>query len=100
MAPTDTKSNPGLAAVLSFIFNGLGQLYNGQIFKGLLLISLSTLSLILTVLGGVLIGYWLIAKSCRVDILVSGAILFGSGIIFICIIVIYRILDAYRVGRK
>ncbi|WP_096199226.1 hypothetical protein [Bacillus sp. FJAT-45350] len=27
--------NPGLAAVLSFFFAGLGQIYNGQIGKGI-----------------------------------------------------------------
>jgi TM2 domain-containing membrane protein YozV len=26
--------NPGLAAVLSFFISGLGQIYNGQIAKG------------------------------------------------------------------
>ncbi len=29
--------DPGIAAVLSFFITGLGQIYNGQIFKGLLL---------------------------------------------------------------
>ncbi len=29
--------NPGLAAVLSFFYTGLGQIYNGQIGKGILL---------------------------------------------------------------
>jgi TM2 domain-containing membrane protein YozV len=28
--------SPGLAAVLSFFFSGLGQIYNGQILKGLI----------------------------------------------------------------
>jgi len=32
------KKNPGLAAVLSFFFTGLGQIYNGQIGKGVLFI--------------------------------------------------------------
>ncbi|WP_342528363.1 hypothetical protein MKY84_05600 [Chryseomicrobium sp. FSL W7-1435] len=30
--------NPGLAAVLSFLFTGLGQIYNGEIGKGILFI--------------------------------------------------------------
>ncbi len=30
--------SPGLAAVLSFFFCGLGQIYNGQILKGLILL--------------------------------------------------------------
>lgn len=34
------KKNPGLAAVLSFFIIGSGQIYNGDIGKGLLLIGL------------------------------------------------------------
>jgi TM2 domain-containing membrane protein YozV len=30
--------NPGVAAVLSFFICGLGQIYNGQILKGIILI--------------------------------------------------------------
>jgi TM2 domain-containing membrane protein YozV len=30
--------NPGLAAVLSFFYMGLGQIYNGQIAKGIVFI--------------------------------------------------------------
>ncbi len=30
------SKNPGIAAVLSFFVTGLGQIYNGQILKGLL----------------------------------------------------------------
>ncbi len=30
--------NPGVAAVLSFFVTGLGQIYNGQIAKGIILI--------------------------------------------------------------
>lgn len=47
--------NPGTAAVLSFVFSGLGQLYNGQIIKGLVVIFFTALSLFLNVLGAVLI---------------------------------------------
>lgn len=37
MRPANYK-NPGLAAVLSFFITGLGQIYNGQIAKGVVLI--------------------------------------------------------------
>ncbi len=30
--------NPGIAAVLSFFWCGLGQIYNGQILKGIIII--------------------------------------------------------------
>ena len=36
--------SPGLAAVLSFFICGLGQIYNGQIFKGIVMIVAYTIS--------------------------------------------------------
>lgn len=39
--------NPGLAAVLSFFYMGLGQIYNGQIAKGIVFIVMFTISWIL-----------------------------------------------------
>ena len=37
LSSTVTK-NPGLAAIISFFFPGLGQIYNGEIGKGILFI--------------------------------------------------------------
>lgn len=47
------KKNPGLAAVASFFFAGLGQVYNGQIGKGFLLIGIQIINvfLMLIVIG-------------------------------------------------
>jgi len=39
--------NPGVAAVLSFFFVGLGQIYNGQIGKGIVLIVAYIFSILL-----------------------------------------------------
>ncbi|WP_084675061.1 zinc ribbon domain-containing protein [Hippea jasoniae] len=39
--------NPGLAAVLSFLFTGLGQIYNGQIGKGIIFIVMYSISIAL-----------------------------------------------------
>ena len=39
--------NPGLAAVLSFFYMGLGQVYNGQIGKGIAFIVAYTISIVL-----------------------------------------------------
>jgi hypothetical protein len=36
--------NPGIAAVLSFFWAGLGQIYNGEISKGILLLVLYVIS--------------------------------------------------------
>lgn len=37
-SPPIVYKNPGLAAVLSFFWMGLGQIYNGQIAKGIVFI--------------------------------------------------------------
>lgn len=39
--------NPGVAAVLSAVFIGLGQIYNGQIGKGIFFIILFVISILL-----------------------------------------------------
>ncbi|OKL38317.1 hypothetical protein [Domibacillus mangrovi] len=46
--------NPGIAAVLSFFWSGVGQIYNGQIMKGLILI---VLQMVNAALMFVLIGF-------------------------------------------
>lgn len=93
-------TNPGLAAVLSFIFNGLGQLYNGQITKGLLIIFLSAIAMLSLIIGSVLIGFWFLGKVVFTQGLILGLFLFFIGLIFICVLGIYSIFDAYRVALK
>lgn len=90
--------HPGVAAVLSFIFNGLGQLYNGQIFKGLLIIFISAVSLFVFIIGAIFIGFWLKGKVMFPGQVIFGAVLFFSSLFSICILGIYSILDAYRVA--
>lgn len=68
------QKNPGLAAVLSFLVIGLGQIYNGQIGKGIGF-------LVAAVIAGVL---------CSV---VIGFVLFP-------VIWIYGIYDAYKTAEK
>ena len=96
----DKKNHPGTAAVLSFIFNGLGQLYNGQIFKGLVIIFLSAVCMLVFIIGSVLIGLWLLGKILSIKLLICGLVLFCMGLVSICILGIYSILDAYRVAVK
>lgn len=94
------KRNPGLAAVLSFVFNGLGQLYNGQIRKGLVIIFISSLSMLILIVGSILIGFWLVGKIVFLKWLFAGIALFLIGLIFICILGIYSIVDAFKVAQK
>jgi len=92
--------HPGIAAVLSFIFNGLGQLYNGQLIKGLFIILSSTLSMLVLISGSILIGFWLLGRLLSVEALIIGTALFILGLILISVIGIYSILDAYRFALK
>ncbi|TET64734.1 hypothetical protein E3J48_00675 [Candidatus Aerophobetes bacterium] len=45
--PPKFYKNPGVATVLSFFFMGLGQIYNGQIGKGIIFIILYGISIAL-----------------------------------------------------
>ncbi len=42
--------NPGLAAVLSFLIIGVGQIYNGQIGKGILFMAVQMVNVVITFL--------------------------------------------------
>lgn len=44
------KKNPGVAAIASFFFSGLGQIYNGEIGKGFLLIGIQIVNMLLMAL--------------------------------------------------
>jgi|YelNatPaOPRAMG01_1025707.scaffolds.fasta_scaffold362959_2 TM2 domain-containing membrane protein YozV/ribosomal protein S27AE len=71
--PVEIK-NPGLAGVLSFFIVGLGQIYNGQIGKGIILIILYIISIALC---------WVIV-----------------GFILLPILWIYGIYDAYKTAKR
>ena len=69
-----TEKSPGLAAVLSFFWAGLGQIYNGEITKGIVM----------------MVAY---VVSC---ILMAAAI----GFITTPILWIYGMVDAYKTAEK
>jgi TM2 domain-containing membrane protein YozV len=92
--------HPGIAAVLSFVFNGLGQLYNGQIAKGLTIIFFSAVSMLILILGSILIGLWLLGKIASGKLLYFGFMLFSLGLISVCGLGIYSIIDSYRAAVK
>lgn len=101
MVEDNIKTNPGIAAVLSFFFSGLGQIYNGQIKKGLILIFLSGLNLLVFLLGAILIGHWLLfSQICFIKELIAGLVLACLGLLSICIVGIYSLIDAYKVAKK
>jgi len=68
------QKNPGIAAVLSFFWSGLGQIYNGEIGKGILLLILY---------------------------MISAMLIFAVvGIITTPILWIYGMIDAYKTAEK
>ncbi|MCG1009831.1 hypothetical protein J4760_07335 [Salinicoccus sp. ID82-1] len=69
-----SQKSSGVAAVLSALINGLGQIYNGQILKGIIIILIQMVNGALTF---VLVGY-----------------------IFLPIVWIYAVIDAYRSAEK
>ncbi len=91
--------NPRIAAILSFVFNGLGQIYNGEIKKGLTLIFLSGVSLLILILGAIFIFYF-IKSIPSISFLIWGVCLFFFGLTGIIMIGIYSISDAYNKARK
>ncbi|MGB9677610.1 MAG: hypothetical protein ACPLZ9_03235 [Candidatus Ratteibacteria bacterium] len=91
--------NPRIAALLSFVFNGLGQIYNGEIKKGLTLIFLSGVSLLILILGAIFIFYF-IKTTPPISFLIWGVSLFFFGLTGMIIIGIYSISDAYNKAKK
>ena len=58
--PYEEKKSSGIAAILSFFFVGLGQIYNGQIGKGILLMVVGFIAIfasVTVVLSGELVGF-------------------------------------------
>ncbi|WP_292518625.1 hypothetical protein [Methanoculleus sp.] len=52
------RKNPAIAAGLSLLFNGLGQAYNGQFVRGVLVLLGSLFGLFLMIVPGVAIWVW------------------------------------------
>lgn len=86
------------SALLSFIFNGLGQIYNGEIKKGLWLFFGSGFSLLIFLIGAVFLGYSFLSGEWKI-LFRWGLLLFVLGIIGIIVIGIYSINDAYKTGK-
>ncbi|BBL69225.1 hypothetical protein [Methanoculleus chikugoensis] len=54
----EKKKNPAFAAGLSLLFNGLGQAYNGQFMRGVLVLLGSLFGLFILIVPGVAIWAW------------------------------------------
>jgi len=89
------KHHAGIAAVLSFLFTGLGQIYNGQIKKGLILMFFSGVGMIMLVLGAIILGGIFLAKF-PLSMLFAGIFLISIGFTVICIAGVFSIGDAFK----
>ncbi len=94
------KINPGLAAVFSFIFSGLGQIYNGQILKGLCIMAISAIGIIMVIVGFIQISFCLIYQYFGKGDLVFGSALLIIGFLVIAVLGIYNVYDAYNTAKK
>jgi len=90
------KTHPGVAAVLSFVFSGVGQLYNGEIKKGMLHISLTTLGLVMVLMGALVLGVYLHFGNLTLKTAVASVLLIVAGGAIICIVGVHSIYDAYK----
>lgn len=94
------KQNPGTAAVLSFVFNGLGQIYNGQIAKGLVIMLISSIAMMIMLIGAVFLGHFIITGFLYRTEGLAGAIMMFIGVSVIVVLGIYNIYDAYYTAQK
>ncbi len=100
MGDENKRREAGTAAVLSFVFTGVGQLYNGEIKKGLWLVTVATAGIILALLGALAI--WMSMKynffSVQSSLVFITVLLLGG--VLICWSGIYSIYDAYNSAGK
>lgn len=53
MTAQQPPKNPALAAILSFLFSGIGQIYNGEVVKGIIIIAVQIVNaLLMTIIIG------------------------------------------------
>ena len=94
------KIDPGLAAVFSFLFSGLGQIYNGEMRKGMTIMTFSAVGMVIVIVGAVQIAFSLIPKLLIKGDLLLGVILLVVGIVLMAMIGTYTIYDAYNTAKK
>jgi TM2 domain-containing membrane protein YozV len=97
-----TQKSSGLAAVMSFFWSGLGQIYTGQIGKGILMMILYPI-LIWTGLGTIIAGGLVAAGSANANDAAAGGgfALFGLlSLIASFAVWVYGIVNAYRTAER
>lgn len=88
--------SPGVAAVLSFCFNGLGQIYNGQIRKGINIMSFSVIFMTCVIITAIYLTYIFWLNPQQILHLCIWLILLAVSITAVALLGIYSIYDAYK----
>jgi len=94
------KPRPGIAAVLSFLFSGLGQIYNGRISKGLTIMAISAVGMVLVIIGAVQLVYLIYGRIPEAGLLEAGIAFFVLGLILIAATGVYNVHDAYNTAKQ
>lgn len=87
------EKDPKMAVYLSFLLSGLGQIYNGQVKKGITFITISLLAVLSAIAGGV----QLIFHDRHSG---SGVLLLCIGAGVLLIMGVYNIFDAYNYAKE
>ena len=89
--------NPGIAAVLSFFWPGVGQIYNGQMTKGLILVGINAICWLLNIT--LILSIVIILDATNI---LSGNICLIAliGIPIQVVLGLYAIFDAYNTAVK
>ncbi len=90
----------GLAVIFSFLFSGLGQLYKGEITKGLVIMFFSTICLIVLLVGALIILWSMSGNIILKDKFLVGSAFFVFGMLGVMVVGIYNIYDAYNSVTK
>ena len=94
------KNRAGAAAVLSFVFCGLGHIYIGEIKRGLKIMFYSSLYLFILIIGASIIIYQILLNTPNPLLLIQVITIATLGLIANAITSIYNIYDAYKCGIK
>ncbi|OGH05862.1 MAG: hypothetical protein A2W22_05410 [Candidatus Levybacteria bacterium RBG_16_35_11] len=88
--------NSGVAVILSFFVPGLGQIYNGQILKGVIFIILHGISVLIAI---ILIVGGSLALIVTGNVFATSPIIL-TGVILYPIFWIYNLYDAYNTAAR
>jgi TM2 domain-containing membrane protein YozV len=92
-----------IAPFLSFLINGLGQIYNGQVKKGIIFIIISLVFIVILLAGIVLLFKSIILSfhnTFNFREIMHGVVLLAVSGLILCVNGLWSIIDAYQVAKR